>query len=291
MQNKEIDWDCDSRRLGLAIDCHVGGLMKKTLPDHIAAFGLAKDDDDTFPLVTVATVEAGSSATPSVGAPKPVATIPQLADYLINGFWQYNGMVAHHWASSTISYNINGLNAAEQLLAQSALNAWHEVANVAFVQTSGAANITFNHNGSLTAFETDDSYLGTGIITTATIDISADWITTDGGANDGKTGIDSYGYQTYIHEIGHALGLKSSSKPSSRWGKIPSRLNCDFAILCRNTGPMVNTPVDLMRKGGRAGKSGVGGKLTDRLCDRQGSRCRDAGGAQCLIARCCQFVA
>ena len=24
---------------------------------------------------------------------------------------------------------------------------------------------------------------------------------------DGKTGIDSYGYQTYIHEIGHALGL------------------------------------------------------------------------------------
>ena len=28
-----------------------------------------------------------------------------------------------------------------------------------------------------------------------------------GGAYDGKTGIDSYGYQTYIHEIGHALGL------------------------------------------------------------------------------------
>ena len=59
----------------------------------------------------------------------------------------------------------------------------------------------------MTAFENDDAELGTGIITTATIDISADWITTDGGANDGKTGIDSYGYQTYIHEIGHALGL------------------------------------------------------------------------------------
>ena len=40
-----------------------------------------------------------------------------------------------------------------------------------------------------------------------TVNISTDWITTDGGANDGKTGIDSYGYQTYIHEIGHALGL------------------------------------------------------------------------------------
>ncbi len=181
--------------------------MKKTLSDHNGAASLANDESDFAPPLMVAAVDAGSSATLSVSAPKPVATIQQLADYLITGFWQYNNMVAHHWASSTISYNISGLNAAEQFLAQSALNAWHEVANVTFVQTSGAANITFNHSGSLTAFENDDAYLGTGIITTATIDISADWITTDGGANDGKTGIDSYGYQTYIHEIGHALGL------------------------------------------------------------------------------------
>ena len=44
-------------------------------------------------------------------------------------------------------------------------------------------------------------------MSSATIDISANWVTTDGGANDGKTGIDSYAYQTYIHETGHALGL------------------------------------------------------------------------------------
>ena len=102
----------------------------------------------------------------------------------------------HQWAD----------HAPSKFLAQSALNAWHEVANVTFVQTTGAANITFNHNGSMTAFETDN-YNGAGIMSSATVDISADWITTDGGAQDGKTGIDSYGYQTYIHEIGHALGL------------------------------------------------------------------------------------
>ena len=51
------------------------------------------------------------------------------------------------------------------------------------------------------------AWSGSGAIAWATITISSDWITTDGGANDGKTGIDSYGYQTYIHEIGHALGL------------------------------------------------------------------------------------
>ena len=44
-------------------------------------------------------------------------------------------------------------------------------------------------------------------IASATVNVSTDWVTTDGGANDGKTGIDSYAYQTYIHEIGHALGL------------------------------------------------------------------------------------
>ena len=171
--------------------------------------GLASgEDDDNFPraypgaTVTSDTTTGGTSA----GSSSPVATIAQLADYLVTGFWTYNHTIAHHWASHTISYNIDGLNSAEQFLAQSALNAWHEVANVSFVRTSSAANITFNHNGTMTAV-TNAGWNGLGQITTATVDISADWITNDGGARDGKTGIDSYGYQTYIHEIGHALGL------------------------------------------------------------------------------------
>src|SRR5258706_9926276 len=41
----------------------------------------------------------------------------------------------------------------------------------------------------------------------ADVGIRSDWIANDGGTKDGKNGIDSYGYQTYIHEIGHALGL------------------------------------------------------------------------------------
>ena len=135
-----------------------------------------------------------------------MASIATLADYLVNGFWQYNSAIAHHWASNTITYNITGLNSAEQFLALTALQAWSEVANITFVQTSGAANITFTHNGTMQAY-TSASWSGYGAIASATVNISSDWITTDGGANDGKTGIDSYGYQTYIHEIGHALGL------------------------------------------------------------------------------------
>ncbi|QWG25109.1 M10 family metallopeptidase C-terminal domain-containing protein [Bradyrhizobium sediminis] len=161
--------------------------------------------DDSFPLAPLAGADAGAPNSVN-SANKPVATIATLANYLINGFWQYNNTFAHHWGTSTITYDISGLNANEQMLAQSALNAWHEVANLTFVQTAGAANITFTHNGTMTAYEYD-YYSGSGIISSAFVNISADWITNDGGAYDGRTGIDSYGYQTYIHEIGHALGL------------------------------------------------------------------------------------
>ena len=149
---------------------------------------------------------ADTVTTVVTSAAKPVASIATLADYLVNGFWQYNNTIAHHWASNTITYNINALNAAEKFLAQSAMQAWSDVANITFVQTSGTANLTFSNSGSMQAYASG-SWSGSGAIASMNIVISSDWVTTDGGANDGKTGIDSYAYQTYIHEIGHALGL------------------------------------------------------------------------------------
>jgi hypothetical protein len=141
-----------------------------------------------------------------VSAAKPVASIATLADYLVNGFWAYNNTAAHHWASNTISYNISRTEFGG-----------------AVPGANGAAGVVrgrqrhlrpdlrrrqhhFNHNGTMQAY-TSGIWSGSGVIASQTVNISTDWITTDGGANDGKTGIDSYGYQTYIHEIGHALGL------------------------------------------------------------------------------------
>jgi len=160
------------------------------------------EGDGNFPLAAD-TVTGGSI---TVSAAKPVATIAGLADYLVTGFWSYNNALPHHWASNTITYNVTGLNPDEQFLARSALAAWHDVANITFVETTGSANITFTHNGSMQAV-TSASWYGSGAMASATVNISTDWVTTDGGANDGKTGIDSYAYQTYLHEIGHALGL------------------------------------------------------------------------------------
>jgi hypothetical protein len=100
----------------------VSGSVKKTRPDPTDDAGTARDESDFFPLASL-TAAAASSATSINSAAKPVGTIQQLSDYLINGFWQYNGTTAHHWPSPTISYNISGLTAAEQFLAQSALAA------------------------------------------------------------------------------------------------------------------------------------------------------------------------
>src|SRR5262245_452410 len=140
----------------------------------------------------------GGSGSASAG--QPVGTTAQLADYLVNGYWQYNNTVAHHFASNTITYNLGNLNATEQTIALAALNLWHDVANITFVQTSGSANINFNHDGSMQAW-TSGGWSGSGIMSSATIDIRSNWVTNYG------TGLGTYSYQTYIHEIGHALGL------------------------------------------------------------------------------------
>jgi serralysin len=139
----------------------------------------------------------------TTNAPSTIASIATLANYLTNGYW---GSSAHHWASATVTVNIEGLTAAERTLAQNALQLWHEVANISFNFIATAASITFNHAGTLTA-STSASWNGAGNMISATVDISSDWISTDGGFKDGRTGTYSYGFETYIHEIGHALGL------------------------------------------------------------------------------------
>ena len=58
-------------------------------------------------------------------AAKPVASIATLADYPVNGYWQYEGTVAHRFAGNTITYNISGLNTAEQVTGSGAARYVH----------------------------------------------------------------------------------------------------------------------------------------------------------------------
>ncbi len=117
-------------------------------------------------------------------------TLDQVADYLAVGSWNGNG---YQFSTPTITYNLQGLTAAQQNLARVALQSWDDVGGFNFVQTTGAAQITFANSGSNDAYATANG-------SSAQIVISSDW-------NGGRTGLNSYTLQTYIHEIGHALGL------------------------------------------------------------------------------------
>jgi hypothetical protein len=128
----------------------------------------------------------------------PTVSVTDIADYLTNSYWEVNGSIAHHWGVSTISYNVQGLSTARADLARVAFQLWSEVANLTFVETTGTGQITLDDTQS-GAFASS-SYAGNGIITSANINVDPTWYGS-------SSAIDSYTLQTFIHEIGHALGL------------------------------------------------------------------------------------
>ena len=127
----------------------------------------------------------------------PTMSVSDIADYLTNTYWEVNGQTAHHWGVTTITFNVTGLSAARADLARLAFQEWAEVANLTFVETTGTAQITLDDTQS-GAFSS--SNYSNGIITSASINVDPTWYGS-------SSAIDSYTLQTFIHEIGHALGL------------------------------------------------------------------------------------
>jgi serralysin len=139
-----------------------------------------------------------SSPTSSDQAPSGNGTLDQMADFLISGYWGS----ARRWDVSQdniISVNLSTLDSAGRTLARWALEAWESVVNLRFTETRGAANITFDDEQS--GAWASSSFTNQGYITSSTINISKTWIF--GGVAD----ISSYAFSTYIHELGHALGV------------------------------------------------------------------------------------
>ena len=128
-----------------------------------------------------------------------------IADYLTTGYWQDNGCLPHSFdtsSSNVISVNLAALTSAGQALARAALDAWEAVADIVFQETTGSAKISFDDDQS-GAF-CSASYYSTGDMHSAHVNVSTGWLTSYG------TSVGSYSFQTYVHEIGHALGLGHS---------------------------------------------------------------------------------
>ena len=129
------------------------------------------------------------------------ANLDTAAAYLTNGYWTDNSQAAHKFdtsSSNEITVNIDALTAEGQQLARWAFDVWESVADIDFVETSSSAKITFDDDQS-------GAYAGYsrsgGTTISSNVNVSTSWI----GSYGSKIG--TYGFQTYVHEIGHALGL------------------------------------------------------------------------------------
>lgn len=140
------------------------------------------------------------SNAPTVSATEE-AGVQVLADYLVDGYWEESGRDERSFdvsESNEITVNLTGLTAAGQQLARWAFEAWEMVADLQFVEVSGAAQITYSDDSS-GAYATTRTW-GTEI-TGVDINISQDWLTRYG------TELNSYSMVAHVHELGHALGL------------------------------------------------------------------------------------
>ncbi|URD60440.1 FG-GAP-like repeat-containing protein [Sphingomonas sp. KRR8] len=129
----------------------------------------------------------------------PAATLQQVADELKTGYWGPND--AHHFnvtTGGTITVNLTALTAEGQTLARAALATWTDVIGINFREVATGGQITFDDTDPGAA--TSGSW-SNGITTSAHVNVGTDWLTNYG------TSLTSYSFQTYIHEIGHALGL------------------------------------------------------------------------------------
>ncbi|WP_278924555.1 M10 family metallopeptidase [Pseudophaeobacter profundi] len=132
-------------------------------------------------------------------ATKPTNTVDEIADYLTTGYWEANGGAKRSFSESTgdeLSVNLTGLTASAKAVARQALEAWEAVSGLKFVETtSSIVDISFDDTDQRGAYAQSSVY-SSGDIYRSWVNIPTWW-----GANA------DYYLQTYIHEIGHALGL------------------------------------------------------------------------------------
>jgi serralysin len=134
-------------------------------------------------------------------------SIDEVADFLIEG--THSREAYDISGSTTITYNFDALGPGAQALALQAMQAWADLTPLVFTAASvGTAQIIYTDdldfvNGHPETGESAsnlNSYSGAGVISGSELNVSSNW-------NGGNTTLDSYTYQTFLHELGHALGL------------------------------------------------------------------------------------
>ena len=130
-------------------------------------------------------------------APNQTASLDQLANFLVDGYWG-SARSFDTSNSTTIDVNLTELGADGRALARAALESWEMVADIDFREVSGTGDITFQD--SARGASVSSTLIGSDV-QSAVVNVGVDRLERYG------TTLDSYAFQTYVHEIGHALGL------------------------------------------------------------------------------------
>lgn len=134
-------------------------------------------------------------------APDPDAALDTLADFLTDGYYDFYQEERRSFDvgdDGALSVQISGLSKAGQKLALHALDVWTQASGIAFKVVRTGAEIVINDDfaSAYTNTEVDGN-----TITSASINVADEWLVNNG------SGIYDYSMLTFIHEVGHALGL------------------------------------------------------------------------------------
>lgn len=133
-----------------------------------------------------------------------VFSMSQIAKQLTDDYWASSGLSRRAFdigPDRVLNVDLSGLTSEGRVLADMALAAWESVLGITFNRNPAAgATVHINFDDSAAGAYSTSSVFG-GEIQSSFVNVGTEWLTEYG------TGYNTYSYQTYIHEIGHALGL------------------------------------------------------------------------------------